>query len=222
LDHRHALETLAAERYILGELPAVEAEEFELHYFECPQCALAVESGQMFVLAAQENLPAVEMPARQTAPACETKSSLWASLAAFWRQPGFALAAAALLAAIALYQGAVVIPGLRQPRTLPAFQLIGASRGEDPKIVIPAGTPFVALSADVPPEIHSRNYTCVVSSGGKTVLTVVNPAPEEGHPITILVPTDKLRSGKQEFAIYAEGSGAKPISTYPFDFEINQ
>ena len=213
MDHRNAIETLAAERYLLGELPAVEAEEFELHYFECQQCALAVESGQMFISGARQGFPVV---------APERKPSRWSSLAAFWRQPAFGLAAAALLAVVALYQGAVVIPGLQQPRALPAFQLIGASRGEDPKITVPAGTPFVALSADVPPEVHSKTYTCVVSSGGKTVLTVVNPAPEEGHPITVLVPTDKLQSGRQEFAIYAEGSDAKPISTYPFEFLINR
>ena len=216
MDHRHAIEAQAAERYLLGELPAAEAEEFELHYFECAQCALAVESGEMFISAVRGGFPAVEKLQKSAEP----KPSLWSSLAAFRRQPAFGLAAAALLAVVALYQGAVVIPGLRQPRALPAFQLIGASRGEDPKVTVPAGAPFVSLSADVPPEIHSRNYTCVVTRGGRKVFTVINPAPEEGHPITILVPTDKLSDGKQELAIYAEGSENKPVSTFPFDFQI--
>jgi hypothetical protein len=220
LDHRHALEAQVAERYLLGELPAVEAEEFELHYFECPQCALAVESGEMFISAVRENSPPLEKPVR----ARQERDSFWSSLAAFWRQPAFGFAAAALLAVLALYQGAVVIPGLRQARPLPAFQLIGASRSEDQKVRVPHHTPFVSLAADIPPEYHFREYICVITRGGSDVFTVTAPQPEEGHPVTILIAVGKLRPGRQELTIYGQGADGKPsvkISTYPFDFETN-
>ena len=49
MDHSRATEVQAAERYLLGELPAGEAEEFERHYFECPDCAQAVEAGVEFI-----------------------------------------------------------------------------------------------------------------------------------------------------------------------------
>ena len=49
MDHLHAYETKAPERYVLGELTAAEAEDFELHYFDCEQCAVAVESSQLFI-----------------------------------------------------------------------------------------------------------------------------------------------------------------------------
>jgi hypothetical protein len=221
LDHRHALEAQAAERYLLGELPAAEAEEFELHYFECPQCTLAVESGEMFISAVRESAPLAEKAA---APARNPRDSFWVSLAAFWRQPTFGLAAAAVLAVLALYQGVVVIPGLRENRSLPAFQLIGASRSEDQKVRVPGGTPFVSLAADIPPEYHFREYVCVISRGGSNVFTVVSPQPEEGRPVTILVATDQLRPGRQELTIFGQGADGKPsdkISTYPFDFEAN-
>jgi anti-sigma factor RsiW len=221
LDHRQALETQVAERYLLGELPAVEAEEFELHYFECPQCALAVESGQMFIDGARESRAAEEL-AKPAVPAARRESpSFWQSLAAFWRQPAFGLIAAAALAAIVLYQGAVVIPGLRQARVLPAFHLMGASRAEDQKITPPAGSPFVQLDADIPPDVHFRNYICVISGGGKSLPAIISPAPEDGHPVTILVPTSQLSPGKHEMAIYGEGTETKPVQTYPFDFEIH-
>ncbi len=216
MDHRHALETQAAERYLLGELPAEQAEEFELHYFECPHCATAVESGDLFVEAAREHF---------RAPAAAARRSFWETMTAFWH-PAFAIPVTAALAALALYQGAVAIPSLRhtlnEARPLPAFQLIGASRGEDPQIRVPASTPFVSLAADIPPEARFRKYLCVVSSGGQAVLRVVNPAPEEGHPVTILVPVNTLRPGKDELAIFGQGPDGRPsekISAYPFDFQ---
>jgi anti-sigma factor RsiW len=217
LDHRHALETQAAERYLLGELSADQAEEFELHYFECRHCAVAVESGDLFIESAREHFraPAVEAP----------KRSFLQTLAAFWR-PAVAIPVTAAFAALALYQGAVAIPSLRrtlnEARPLPAFQLIGASRGEDPQVRVPAATPFVSLAADIPPEAHFRSYLCVVSSGGQAVLRVVNPAPEEGHPVTILVPVSTLRSGKDELAIFGQGPDGQlsdRISAYPFEFQ---
>lgn len=219
MDHRYALESQAAERYLLGELPASEAEEFELHYFECQQCALAVESGEMFIAGARAE--SFAPPSAMASPAREAKPSFWTSLAAFWRQPAFGLCAAAILAAIVLYQSEVVIPGLHSARFLPAFHLIGASRAEDQEIKAPSGSAFLELDADIPPDVHFHNYLCVISSGGKSLPGIISPAPEDGHPVTILVPTDKLQPGKHELAIYGEGAEGKPIQTYPFDFENN-
>jgi len=227
LDHRYALETQAAERYLLGELPAVDAEEFELHYFECAQCALAVESGEMFIAAARERFstgepaPALKSALKSAKPPAR---SFWIATAAFSRGPGFGLAAAAVLAVVALYQGIVTIPALSLPRPLPTFELIGVSRGKDPQVRVAAGTPFLALEADIPPEAHFRNYVCVISHEGREVLRVVNPAPEEGHPIAILVPASILRPGKQELRISGEGTDGQAsdkISSYVFDFQNN-
>jgi hypothetical protein len=223
LDHRHASETQVVERYLLGELSAGEVEEFELHYFECPRCALALESGQMLISAARKELSATGVePAAALAAVRKEKTSLWSSVAAFWRQPAFGLCAAALLAVVAIYQGAVVIPGLHRMRPLPAYHLIGASRAEDQKIKAPTGSAFIELDADIPPEVHFRNYVCVISGAGSALPGIPCPAPEDGHPVTILVPTDKLQPGKHELAIYGEGAEGKPIQTYPFDFETNQ
>lgn len=48
MDHREAIEIQAVERYLLNELSPEEAESFERHYFECTECALAVEAGRWF------------------------------------------------------------------------------------------------------------------------------------------------------------------------------
>jgi anti-sigma factor RsiW len=55
VDHQSALNGSFTERYVLEELAAAEAAEFEEHFFECPMCAEDVRRAS--VLAA--NLKAV-------------------------------------------------------------------------------------------------------------------------------------------------------------------
>src|SRR5579872_6146374 len=151
MDHMQATEVRAAERYLLGELPAEEAEDFERHYFECDDCAEAVEAGSEFIGNARAVLAeGGRRPTRDPA-APRSKKSVAERLRAWWSLPVLVPAVAALaLAVVAIYQGAVVIPGLRQafesPRALPAFQMAGVSRGAATLIRVPAGTPALALA----------------------------------------------------------------------------
>jgi anti-sigma factor RsiW len=46
-DHQQAVRTHAVERYLLDELPSPLREEFEDHFFTCPQCAEALRTGTM-------------------------------------------------------------------------------------------------------------------------------------------------------------------------------
>jgi len=45
MDHNDAVNSYAAESYLLGELDETEAEAFETHMFECPACAEQVKLG---------------------------------------------------------------------------------------------------------------------------------------------------------------------------------
>ncbi len=49
MDHQSAVDRNLAERYLLGELEAAEAAEFEEHFFDCPACAEDVRMGRTFV-----------------------------------------------------------------------------------------------------------------------------------------------------------------------------
>jgi hypothetical protein len=232
LDHRHALETQAAERYLLGELPAAEAEEFELHFFECQICAFAVESGHEFIGAAQDYFRQPAIPAATPAAIPPIKASSSGSfseaLAAFFRPAWVVPAFAALLVVIG-YQNAVTIPGmarvLNTARSLPAMQLIGASRGEETVVHVPAGSPFVALAADIPPGTPFKEYVCVLSGAdGREISRSIAPAPAEGQPISVLVPSAQFQTGRHSLTIYGstpDGSLSNKISTYPFSVQIN-
>ena len=231
MDHVNAVNDRSAERYLLGEMSSFEAEEFERHYFECEECALAVEAGQVFVANARAVLsePEPETAGQENTPEAP-KESFWGAMTAWWTRPAtlFPAVASLMLGALCLYQGAVVIPGLRQSLgeacVLPAFQLIGASRGEPSQITIPFGTPSFALSVDIPPDLHSPQYLCSLSGGGRTLFDLKAQAPADGQPITILVPTKELQAGPYVLGIYgADASGHKldRVSTFAFALKFH-
>jgi hypothetical protein len=228
VEHSQAQDTYAAERYLLGELTSAEVEEFERHYFECAECAMAVETGGQFIGNARAAFADSKEPAlrRSVEP---SRGSFRDTLAAFWRQPAFVmtLTAALVFGAVALYQGTVLIPGMRRTldsaRALPAFQLIGASRGEEAQVTVPAGTVSFALSVDIPPGTPFPKYLGVLSEGGRTVFEVVSPAPVAGEPITILVPVRGMQQGNQDLTVYGlrpDGERADKIAAWSFGFQF--
>ena len=231
MDHLQAYETQAPERYVLGELTGAEAEEFELHYFECQQCAMAVESSELFIANARAVLGTAGAESGVSSADKPDKPSNWFHhLLSAWMRPAFGLPilAAVVFGALALYQATILIPAMRgaagEARALPAFQLIGASRGESAKIVVPSASPFFALSIDVPPESHLAQYICDFSSGGKSIFQVISPAPAEGLPISILVPAKGLKAGNYELTVFGaapKGQQADKIATSAFDLQFN-
>src|ERR1017187_3680900 len=149
MQHKEADQTLAVERYLLGDMTATEVEQFEEHLFMCPECAESVQTGAVFV----ENARAVfKEPDAQTGSE-PLRRTIRSRQMPWWKRfmaPAFAPALAALaLLCIAGYQQLAVIRGLRDqltavtaPQLLPSFALHAASRGAPQAIVVPAGAQF--------------------------------------------------------------------------------
>ena len=57
MNHSEAVEMMATERYLLGELSPELREAFEEHYFDCQECALDLRAEAAFVDAAKMQLP---------------------------------------------------------------------------------------------------------------------------------------------------------------------
>ena len=118
MDHNEVVRQKLTERYLLNELEGEQRDQFEEHYFECPECALDIRAGSEFVESSKVIL-AQPAEAEQVAPVRRaTRSGWWA-----WLRPQFAGAALALLLAVVGYQNLVTLPRLRgvqqQPQTLP-------------------------------------------------------------------------------------------------------
>lgn len=56
MNHTEAIETQAAERYLLGELDDAQREAFEEHFFDCPVCAMEVRDTAAFVDSAKADV----------------------------------------------------------------------------------------------------------------------------------------------------------------------
>src|SRR5581483_3945860 len=66
MEHRDAVESLATERYLLGEMNEAERAEFEAHFFSCPDCADDVRAGALMRDGVRQGL--LGAPARASLP----------------------------------------------------------------------------------------------------------------------------------------------------------
>ena len=87
MDHVTALNERSAERYVLGEMSSVETEQFERHFFECEECALAVEECQVLAGNARAVLSEAEPEALSEESNGPPKPSFGDALRAWWYRP---------------------------------------------------------------------------------------------------------------------------------------
>jgi hypothetical protein len=228
MEHQEADQTLAVERYLLGDMAGAEMEQFEEHLFICPRCAESVRTGAVFVENARAVFkePGAQAEAQPTSRAMEWKQTPW------WKRfmaPVFvpALAALAFLC-VAGYQQLVVIRGLRAqlatltaPQPLPSFALHAISRGEGQAIVVPAGARFFNLYFDVVMESAS-GYSCAILDATGSVRFTEHlslPGPGAGGTLNLLIGSSRLPAGDYTLVVNAESPRAVEIGRYPFKVE---
>src|ERR1700720_2855649 len=69
MNHQDAVQEMAVERYLLGELTGASLDNFEEHLFECSECTGDVKSGATFIDAVRTEL---RSPARVATPRVES------------------------------------------------------------------------------------------------------------------------------------------------------
>lgn len=122
MEHEEAIKSLAAERYLLGELAESEREAYEEHLFSCPACFEQVKAGTEFV--GQLRRIGAEPAAGMAQPHWQQ------SLRSILRPaPAFALAAF-LLAGTSLYQNMITIQMLKAPQVESRYMLTEQTRGK--------------------------------------------------------------------------------------------
>ena len=230
MDHNEAVRLQAAEKYVLGEFPKAQRDEFEEHFFDCAECALDMKAAAAFVDVAREVL-------RDEREKSAEKSARPARGDWFgWLRPVVAVPAFAALLLLLGYQSFVNVPRLRNlavqsaaPRVLPMFSLIAAnSRGSESAVFrVQPGERF-GLYVDVPATDAYSNY----------LLRLDNPA---GHS-AILSSVSRAEAGKTQvvevsptggFGVYqivvlglarpdADPAGAATLATMKFTVEFIQ
>jgi len=227
MDHSEATQMRAVERYMLGDLSVSEVEDFERHFFDCPQCSEELRTLTIF----QENARAVlaepvPSPVAASLPVVPvppgTKAGWWRDLKGLlWLRPSIAAPAFAALV-VALFAGYEV--GLRRPVEVPqpisAYPLYAASRGDEPVIAPPAGAEFYSLYMDRTWERDFPSYRAVLQddpgAAERYAMRLAAPAPD--HPIYVLTPMRALSDGRYVLRILGVDDAGKEteVARYPF------
>jgi hypothetical protein len=210
MDHTEAVNKQATERYLLGQMSEAESEAFELHLFECSECAQDLEQANLFV----ENARAV------LAEPDPHRESIWMRLRRVWSQPLFATPATAalLLGGITIYQ-AGVIARYSQPQAILAFAVKSAVRGAADEIRVPADARYFALSLDLPEGRLFSRYRCdLYTTAGSLQFSIESSAPVQGSPLNFLIPVRTLEPGSYMLRVRGvQDSQVSPeLAQYPF------
>ena len=215
MNHQDALQEMAVERYLLGELSGASLENFEEHLFECPECAMDVKTGMTFIDAARTEL---RLPGRVIAPFVESRRG-WAS----WLMSPWILAPAlATCLLILAFQIFVVQPRMKleiaqaeAPAVLNPLVLANAGpRGDSiPEITAPQHGSFV-VSLDVPTTGDFSSYRCSLQGPDGSLLWQTAISGEQARDsVLITVPTDRTKEGLNTFLVQGIPSGARSSGT---------
>jgi hypothetical protein len=156
MEHSQAVQLMATERYLLGDLSPELREAFEEHFFDCQECAFDLRAEAAFLDAAKTQLPqmatspaAARIPATPAKPAPKRRE--WF---AWWRP--MAVPAFALLLIVIGYQNIATIPSLRSaassPRIAPWTTLHAGTRAGAHKPIVADHKSGANLLIDVPNE----------------------------------------------------------------------
>jgi hypothetical protein len=226
MTHEDALQEMAVERYLLGELSGTSLESFEEHLFECSDCAADLKTGMAFIDAARIEL---RTPARVAKPQVE-RSSRWTSWFASPWVLGPALAACLLILG---FQTFVLQPRLKlevaraqAPAVLNPLVLANAgARGDSvPEIVAPEHGSFV-ISLDVPTTGGFSSYRGSLYTPDGSLVWQTTISPEQARDaLLIRMPTDTTEEGLNTFLIQGlSASGTlEDLARYRFSVKIQK
>jgi hypothetical protein len=231
MNHTEAVEQMAAERYLLDELNPDIRGAFEEHFFDCPECAVDLRAGAVFVAETKIQLPKIMesfTTLTKVAKPREKQQSFWVSL---WR-PAFAAPAFATLLLVLLYQNTVTLPALReassQPRVVRVAPLRGATRGGEHIAIAADRAHGVALPVDLftgpgMPPAASYAFDLRDPQGKEAwTATIAAPASTDDQSFSVVIPGATLRNGSYTLSVTSVGAqGTRtPLERYVFDIVV--
>jgi Putative zinc-finger len=225
MNHQQASESMAVERYLLGEMTPDVREEFEEHFFDCHECAMDMRATAAFLDNAKEQLGAELAPdLRAAASAPSRRRGSW--LQSLFR-PAVASPIFAILLLVIGYQGLLQHPAVNHSVTadtaevVPAISLVNSRGGAGASIAVPAAGSFL-LRVDIPTSEKYASYACdVMTPSGERLWTVPVSAEQADDTVSIHIPAGARQAGKYLVLIRglpkSAGSAASEISRYSFE-----
>jgi hypothetical protein len=234
MNHSEAVKELAAERYLLDELSPGARDAFEEHMFDCPDCALDVRTGAIFIGEAKEQLPGLGSPAANIASGSRKESKQWFA----WLRPAFAVPVMAALLVVVGYQNLVTLPALHnaadRPHVMQVVPLVGATRGGTHQTITADPANGISLPIDLSPDVAAgrSSFTFELTDPkGKSVSGKILPVNSDGAQsaggdtqFSIVLPGHMLQNGAYMLVISGvDASGAwSPVARFAFDIALSK
>jgi hypothetical protein len=227
MDHDVVVRQKMTERYLLNELDPQARDEFEEHFFDCPDCALDVHAGALFVeeskLALAEESEPVSAGLHLTAPVPAKLG--WLS----WLRPTVVVPVMALLLVVIGYQNLVTYPQLQQalnsPQVLPWAPVnVGTWGSGGPVITARPGKGFL-LFVRIPPEGGYSHYTAdLYDPGGKLEWSLTIPATAAQDQWPVQVPGANREAGSYTLAVrgVTAAGESKEVGRASFELQIQK
>ncbi len=231
MDHAVAVDRKMTERYLLGELDPQACQEFEEHFFDCPECALDVRTAALFIEHSKSSLAKESEPVAALSPAARPvlpKPVLSKPGWLAWLRPAFAAPVLALLLAVIGYQNLVIYPrqqqALARPQVLPsAFLSIGAmGPGEQPISIAPEQS-FLLL-VRIPPDSYPRHTAELYNPAGKLEWSLTLPSSSTQDQWPLQVPGAKRESGSYSLVVrgLTDNGEGKEVGRVTFELQIQK
>jgi hypothetical protein len=203
MDHNIAHESYAAERYLLGEMPSTERDDFEEHFLSCRICGESIYSVSLFA----ENAKALCHD--ESIKASRAGKGTWLrriSQARVHLPVALLILTILGLAAIIAYQNEVAIPQLLSLQSTASPVILVGEKRPSSLPTAPAGRPLrFQMMVERPPG-SDRVEVDLIDAAGKTVSqgSVDTPGPDQ--PIDIFFP-GSLPPGSYTLIARSESSG---------------
>jgi len=228
MNHSDSIRLMAAEKYLLGELPDDAREEFEEHYFACEECAQDLRLGAALI----EHSKVILAEAPQEAPQ-KIQPAPGFSKVLGWLRPAFLAPVMAVLVAVVGYQNFVTYPKLNhrvaaldKPALMASVSLIesntrGLSRGV---VNVQKGQPFL-LYLDIPDDSRFTSYRAeLLGPSGRIDWSLTIPAAQARNTLPIRAPWAPDGSGSYTLLVSGISSDnqVSEVGKYPFELQIKQ
>ena len=198
MDHQTAVKLSIPGRYISGELSAEERDDFEEHFASCTACLDEVWTASAFAANARAVFRDRAEGRREPTPATSWRWFRW--------QVAVPVFASLALAAIAVYQNSVTIPGLRAPQGFaPAVVLEGVTRSAPPAIVVGK---FLHFEIGVTAPENGRVWVELTNAAGRVLSAGWVNSPAANEPLDIYFPI-RLAPAFYSVVVRAAPTGAE-------------
>jgi hypothetical protein len=233
MDHTTVVRDKLTERYLLNELASQVRDEFEEHYFDCPECALDVSAGAQFVEHSKVVLADAPgpVPVHVVSGPAPEHGGWFAWLRFAWLRPAFAAPALALLLAVVGYQNLVTYPRLqselRQPQVVPAVLVNTGTYGAGGTPTTVSQGQGLLLLVRIPPDasyVYVRYTGELYNPGGKLTASFTITAEDGQDQSPVMFPKIDREAGTYTIALHGISAhgGTKDLGTTSFQLQIQK